>query len=88
MSHSDNSFMQSHFFTFSPSFTSWRMASESLGLSCCFSARQFRCGFILSPLSYSSERAREPMHTFVGEVTSASNGCEGWQAHTQNSLLG
>ncbi len=28
MSHSDNSFMQSHFFTFSPSFTSWRMASE------------------------------------------------------------
>src|SRR5258707_6027116 len=25
MSHSDNSFMQSHFFTFSPSFTSWRM---------------------------------------------------------------
>src|SRR5258705_9837626 len=39
VSHSDNSFMQSHFFTFSPSFTSWRMASESLGLSCCFSAQ-------------------------------------------------
>jgi len=31
--------VQSHFFTFSPSFTSWRMASESLGLSCCFSAQ-------------------------------------------------
>jgi len=63
MSHSDNSFMQSHFFTFSPSFTSWRMPP--------------------------TQETKEALHAnAIGEVTSASNGCEGWQAHTQNSLLG
>ena len=39
MSHSDNSFMQSHFFTFNPVSTSRRMAVARAGLSLCLAAQ-------------------------------------------------